>query len=202
LRRAFFRHFGGADLAVHYFDYRPSRQSFGAIEASLRELLAAVASAGPYAVIGYSFGGVLARSVLAAGPDFAMPQRLFLIGSPVQAMRLCETVQSWRIFRWLTGECGQIAASPERMRSIGLAAVATTCIYGTRAAGGPLVFISRAPSDGMVAVREASPEQFEDAVPLSVSHPFIATCRPALALIAERLGRPAAAAPDGASVPT
>lgn len=186
MRRPLFRQFAGAGHAVHYFDYRPSRQAFGTIEARLRELLRSVAAAGPYVVIGYSFGGVLARSVLAGEPGFPLPQRLFLIASPVKAMRLCEAVRGWRSFRWLTGECGQLVATPERMQGIGLPAVPTSCLYGTRSAGA-LSFFSRVLSDGMVAVDETCAERFEEALALPVGHPFIATCKPALALIAQRL---------------
>lgn len=56
-RRALLSHFAASGHVGHYMDYRPSRESFEAIQARLSDRLAAIAADGPYVLVGYSFGG-------------------------------------------------------------------------------------------------------------------------------------------------
>lgn len=165
----------------------PEPESFEAIRTRLGDRLTAIAADGPSVLVGYSFGGVLARSVLTTRADVAPPRRLFLVASPMRALRMCRTVRGWPPFRWLTGGCGQLLADEPRMQALGLPAVATTCIYGTKGYTGPLALTGRTPNDGMVAIDEADPSRFVDALAVRATHPAIATSHEVIAAIESRL---------------
>jgi len=190
-RQPLFQHFAAQGLDCHHFDYRPSRQNFVDIRAQLGNLLSAIAAQGPYVLIGYSFGGVLARAVL-TGHSSAVPppQRLILVASPITSMQMCRRFSNWAIFRWLNGDCGQLLASESQMLALlPLPSVPTTCIYGSNGYSGPHALAGREANDGMVAVSEASPHLFADVVAVHASHPFIATCGAVIKAIQDRLPR-------------
>jgi len=187
LRRPLLSHFAARGHACHYFDYRPSRESFDTIRARLGERLAAIGSQGAYVLIGYSFGGLLARSVLTARPDLPPPARLFLVASPTHSLRMCRIVSHWPLFRWLTGDCGQVLAADARMQAVTFPAVATMCIYGTNGYAGPFALAGRTPNDGMVSVDEVDPRRFKDTLSVRATHPFIATSRAVIEAIGSRV---------------
>ena len=83
----------------------------------------------PY-VIGYSFGGVLLRLLLAEHPELRA-RRLVLLASPLKAMRLSQRIQAWRSYRWTSGECGQLVAEQEAMQAIPMPSQPTALVYGT-----------------------------------------------------------------------
>ena len=186
-RNAFFSHFGAKGHICHYFDYRPSRESLGQIQGRLREMLQTVAQDGPYALVAYSFGGVLCRMSLDELGANEQPAHLFLIASPARALQLCQRVAKLAIFRILIGECGQLVASDIKMAEIGFSPMPTTCLYGTKGSFGPLSFLSSAPGDGMVSVVEAGPDLYADSVAQDTSHPFIATSQATIELVSARL---------------
>lgn len=175
MRRQLLDYLSAQGVQVRYFDYSVRSESLPAIRRRLREELRQTAEAGAYAVVGYSFGGVLARLILCErDPPLPPPRHLVLLASPVKAMGLCQTLGRWALYRWLTGECGQLAASPAAMAAVGLPAVATTCIYGTWRWWGPLALLGRRGAhDGMVTVEEAAPQAFETALAVRVSHALI-----------------------------
>lgn len=189
MRRSLLRHFTARGHACHHFEHRPSRESFDAIRARLSEWLARIAASGPYVVIGYSLGGVLARSVLTPSPAFPLPRRLVLVASPMQSLRMCRSVRGWRLFHWLTGDCGQLLASDERMSAVALPGVPITCVYGTQGYAGPFALAGRTTNDGMIAVAETSPQAFDDVVAVHASHPVIATCRAVVEVIEARMSK-------------
>lgn len=119
LRRPLLSRLAVRGHARHDMDYRPSRHSFEAIRTRLGERLAAVAADGPYVLIGYSFGGVLARSVLTTRPEIAPPERLVLVASPMRSLRRRRTARAWPPLRWLTGDCGQLLADEPTSRRHG-----------------------------------------------------------------------------------
>jgi len=187
LRRPLLSYFAARGHACHHFDYRPSRESFDTIRARLGDRLAAIGGQGSYVLIGYSFGGLLARSVLTARPDLPPPTRLFLVASPTHSLRMCRMVSHWPLFRWLTGDCGQVLAADARMQAVAFPAVATMCIYGTNGYTGRFALAGRTPNDGMVSVEEVDPRRFKDILSVRAMHPFIATSRAVIEAIESRV---------------
>lgn len=187
-RGALFRRLAAHGHAAHYFDAKTFRDDFATIRAQLLAKIGAVAAAGDYVLIGYSFGGVLARAALQALPAHVpRPRHLFLIGSPIEAMHIGRSFRRCWAYRWLTGDCGQVAASTRRMGELAVPALPTTCIYGTRGSRGRLSLAGRGVNDGMVAEAEVAPQRFDDVVPVPVAHPFLPTHRLVLDAVIARL---------------
>ena len=174
-RTAFLKQLGSLGIEVHYFSYSPSRETLAAIEGRLEHQLHQLAARGPFVLVGYSFGGVLARMVINRAPPTSRPRHLILVASPMHSMALSRRVAAWRTFRWLTGECGALAASETAMAAIAMPDVPSTCVYGTRPLWGLINLAGSRPSDGMVSVDEVNPSAFVSTFAQACSHPFIAT---------------------------
>ena len=188
LRKALLRRFEARGHNCHYFGYRPSRESFETIRHRLGDRLITVATRGPYLLIGYSFGGVPARSALTVLPATPLPLRLVLVASPMHSLRRCRRFADLAIFRWLTGDCGKLLASESSMQDVAVPKVPTTCIYGTKGYAGPLALGGRAINDGMIAVAAIDPQSFDDVLAVRASHPFIATSRSVMEAIETCIG--------------
>lgn len=184
MRGKLIRHFGKLGYSVHCFDYSASSQSLREIKARLAEVLSEVAAQGEYHAMGYSFGGVLLRLVLQeSNASMARPRRIVLLASPLAPMRLARALRNWRIYKALTGECGQLVADRDEMARIAFPSVPTACIYGIWPWLGALGLFAgfRLPHDGMVAADEAASDKFHFAAPISASHAFIPANASALA---------------------
>lgn len=135
------RHLRREGLSTSTFGYVVSVEDFPQIRDRLVARISALAAQGDYVLVGHSLGGVLLRAALNVLPGaVAAPRHLFLLGSPVKAARLAGRLQGNPIYRRITGDCGQLLASNDRMDHIGPVAIVTTSIVGTRgiamAAGG------------------------------------------------------------------
>lgn len=185
MRGKLIRYFEQRGFSVHCFDYSASSQPLLNMKAQLSAVLKEVAARGEYHAMGYSFGGVLLRLVLQElATSLAPPRRIVLLASPLASMRLASILKTWRIYKALTGECGQLVADPGAMAKIPFPSVPTACIYGVWPWLGALgVFAGfRLPHDGMVTKDEAAPEKFQFAAPISASHAFIPSHPSALAV--------------------
>lgn len=173
-------------LLVRHFEYSVRRESLNHIKQRLRDECRQVADAGAYIVVGYSFGGVLARAVLCEADAVpAKPVHLVLLASPIKATRLCQAFRHWWVYRWLTGECGQLVASAPAMAGVGLPELATTCVYGTWRWFGPLTLMGGCDvHDGMVTVEEAAPGLCGASLAVKSSHALIPDKRAVHELIA------------------
>lgn len=184
MRGKLIRYFQGMGYSVHCFDYSPSSQPLAEIKAQLTAFLKEISGKGEYHAIGYSFGGVLLRLVLQEScATFKNPRRAVMLASPAKHMRLVSAFRHWRIYRAMTGECGQLVANANAMQAIPFPALPTACIYGVWPWLGMLgLLIGFIPShDGMVTADEAGPEKFQRAVPVNASHAFIPSNQQALA---------------------
>jgi hypothetical protein len=178
---------------VSHHGYFSFAFSMAALRAQLTGRIASLADAGDYALIGYSFGGVLARAALVdtALAGVPQPRHLFLLGSPLRALRISRRFGDCTAYRWLTGEAGQWLRSSQAMRSIVVPALPTTCIVGTRGGlnGRLLGGLGRA-GDGMVADQESCPHRFLDVVRLPCSHATLPAHPDLAPLILSRLPLP------------
>jgi hypothetical protein len=184
MRGKLIRHFEKRGYSVRCFEYSAASQSLPEIKAQLATLLQAVAANGSYHAIGYSFGGVLLRLILQdSNLAVAPPERIALLASPLTPMRLATALKTWRIYKALTGECGQLVADPDEMAGIAFPAVPSACIYGVWPWLGALGLFAgfKLPHDGMVAADEARSDKFHFAAPINASHAFIPSHAAALA---------------------
>jgi hypothetical protein len=115
-------------------------------------------------------------------PDtVTQPRRVFLLGSPVRPARLAERLSHNRVYRLLTGDCGQLLASAPRLGELGPVPVPVSGIVGIRGVDHERGPFRGEPNDGVVAVSEVSAEWITDVVSLPVIH----TLLPASQAVAE-----------------
>lgn len=186
MRRSIIRFFKKQAFDVSCFDFAASSEPFDVVKARLAALLEAVSAKSEYFVIGYSFGGVLARAVLQdASFKSSPPAHLVLLASPVKSSSLCRRFASWKLFKIMTGEFGQLAASESAMAAIGLPNIPSTCVYGVWPWLGPLALVNgfRKQHDGMLTEDEIAPQLFSRALAIEASHAFIPSNPAVLRLI-------------------
>lgn len=141
-----------AGYSVSYFSYSAAREGFIDCVARLQAHIRAHANKGDYLVAAHSLGTVLVRAALVALPQ--PPRASFLIAPPTQACAMAKRFAGWRLFRWMTGECGQLLANADLMRKLPPPPANTTLFAGC---GGPRLRwlpYGRQENDGILAVAE------------------------------------------------
>lgn len=119
---------------VRYFEYYTRREKFVDIQARLIDAIKTMFSQDqPYVIVGHSMGGLLARASLSFLQDH-LPLHLVLLASPSRPPLLAGQAVRSRIYRRITTDCGQRAASPEFYKNLPKPIIPTTIIAGT---GGP-----------------------------------------------------------------
>ena len=165
------RKLGHATSTLSYF---ASFQSLDSIRRRLQRNLEAMASAGEYAVVGHSLGGVLLReALLRLAPAVQQPKHLFLLASPILAPLANQYLSRYALYKLFSGECGQLVSSPERMREIGLPAIPTTCVVGTKSFPRRFSPFGNEPNDGIVLESELCLPLFSDLVRIPARHPAL-----------------------------
>ena len=179
-----------AGLDTACFAYATSLDSFSAITVRLSARIRQLANQGEYALIGHSLGGVLIRAALdALPPGTRQPGHVFLLGSPLRASRLAQSLQGNLLYRMLTRDCSQLLASEQRMQAISPLSAPSTGIFGVRGLAlkqGP--FRGEA-NDGVVAVSEIAADWIGDQVRIPVIHTLLPSSRLVASIILDRLAR-------------
>ena len=181
-----------AGLKPRTFGYAVTLEDFASIRRRLVARIVALAGRGDYVLIGHSLGGVLIRDAVNTLPAATrLPRHVFLLGSPHRPARLAQVLQSNRVYKSLTRDCGQLLGSGPRMAAIGALPVPTTTIAGV---GGPRwqagPFRGEA-NDGVVTLSEVSAEWIADQVQLPAIHTLLPTSRSAARIILNRLAQAA-----------
>ena len=163
-----------AGLKPTTFGYSVAFKNFDAIVARLRTRIALVAATDEYIVIGHSLGGVLLRAALnSLPPGTALPRHVYLLGSPVLASRIATRLQHNPLFRFLTGDCGQLLGAADRMNAIGPPEVPVTGIVGTRGIANRFGIFGDEVNDGLVSVSEVSAPWLTNCVQIPVFHTLL-----------------------------
>jgi thioesterase domain-containing protein len=177
-----------AGLHTHNFGHLVSHQSYDTIVGRLKERLTQIGSNGDYAVVGHSLGGVLLRQALRGLPRTArQPRHLFLLGSPVQMSAIAARMASNPLYRALTGDCGRMLGSAERMATIGAPAVPVTAVVGVKSWSLLAGLLPKESNDGVVTLAEASAPWLTDVVQVPVTHTFLPSDARVTRVILERL---------------
>jgi pimeloyl-ACP methyl ester carboxylesterase len=144
-----------AGLNVRTFSYSATFENFDSISRRLANRIENLPTEGGYILLGHSLGGVLLRQALYMLPiRSARPLHVFLLGSPVTPSRLATRLRMNFIFRTLTGDCGQLLGSTQRMRQVAAIKEPTTSIAGVRGFSISQRFFAGELNDGVVAVVE------------------------------------------------
>lgn len=156
------------------FAYSAALENFDHIRDRLIKRLRLLAEKDDYVVIGHSLGGVLLRSAINALPsDIRQPRHLFLLGSPLVSSRVARTMKDQVLFRVLTGDCGQLLASEQRMSEIDLTSCPITVIVGTKGLAWPPTLFAGEINDGVVALSEVSTTAISDQISVPVIHTYL-----------------------------
>ena len=144
---------GRAGHTCHLFGYQVLTRDLAAIRerfvARVREDLG---EGTPYALVGHSLGGVIARM---AEPELpAGLERLVLLGSPTRTPVLAERMAGNPVFRLLTGDAGQRLADNAFFERLPEPSVPTLVVAGTRGPASPWLPFSGDPNDGIVRLSE------------------------------------------------
>ncbi|MDR2244159.1 MAG: alpha/beta hydrolase [Burkholderiales bacterium] len=166
------RRLRAAGVDARCFGYSATFERFAPCRARLQTRINALTP--PYVLIGHSLGTVLIRSVL---PELTVPPlACFLLTPPTVACRLARRFAPCRPYRWLTGEMGQLLASPAFMAALPTPSMPTTVYVGTRGWRGRFSPFADEVNDGILSVAEtAFPETLPNIqrVEIHTAHSFV-----------------------------
>lgn len=136
-----------------YFGYAPALESLPGILNRLVNRLRLLGRSGePIGLVAHSLGGLLLRLALLRAP--VSVHRLIMLGTPNRQSRMAVWFWQWRLFRWLTSDCGRLLASPNAISEIAPPAISYTIIAGTAGPRHLRLAFGEEPNDGIVAVSE------------------------------------------------
>lgn len=154
------------------FGYSPTFETLQGATARLVKLIERRVDTANYALVGHSLGTVIIRSAL-GHLENRTPSACFFLAPPMLACQAARFFSRFRLYRWMTGEMGQLLAQDAFMRGLPMPAVPTRIYAGV---GGPraswLPFGSEA-NDGILSVSEATGKFAAQAIEVPCLHTFI-----------------------------
>jgi hypothetical protein len=158
---------------VRLVGYLAAVEPYAKIVRRVREECARAGLTGPYAVVGHSLGGLLARvAVGESPPSFPVPVHLIMLGTPNQAPRQARRYGRLLPYRWINGECGQLLMQPEFFARLPPLTIPYTIVAGTRSGPDRRPFGDE-PNDGVVAVSETVVSAADRPVTFPARHTFM-----------------------------
>lgn len=173
-------------MAARQFGYVTVAQPYDRIVKRLVAQLSTMAAAGPYAVVGYSLGGVLLRAALDL-VDGPQPVHFVMIGTPNRAPLLARRLAGFAPFHWAVGEGGSKLAQEEFFRELPVPRCPYTIVAGTRGPTGRLSPFLSAANDGIIAVEETRVRDDDPVIEVPVTHAFLPNAHAVQAIVAERI---------------
>lgn len=154
------------------FGYSPTFETLQGATARLVKLIERRVDTANYALVGHSLGTVIIRSAL-GHLENRTPSACFFLAPPMLACQAARFFSRFRLYRWMTGEMGQLLAQDAFMRGLPMPAAPTRIYAGV---GGPqaawLPFGSEA-NDGILSVSEATGKFAAQAIEVPCLHTFI-----------------------------
>ncbi|HEX9441195.1 MAG TPA: alpha/beta hydrolase [Roseiflexaceae bacterium] len=138
---------------VRYFGYAAFQESFDQIVGRLVATIRATADQHPYALIGHSLGGILARAALPALANMP-PRHLVMLAPPNQAPLLARRLRKHLLYQLMTRDCGGKLTDQAFYETLPQPTIHTTIIAGTAGPRGHWSPFGDQPNDGVVAVEE------------------------------------------------
>ena len=170
-----------------YFGYWALAESYGRILERLGSRLRSVATAGRYAIVAHSLGGLLVRAAL-ADLRIPPPEHVVMLGTPNQRSRLAESAARLAPWRWLAGEAGRKLADPEFYSELPGLSAPYTVVAGTRGLRFSWLPLGRRVNDGLVAVDETPLELDDHVIEVVTGHTFMMNRRRVQTVVLVALG--------------
>lgn len=180
------RRLRGEGHAARQFAYLTIAESYDRIVTRLAGQLSRMAADGPYAVVGYSLGGVLLRAALDR-VDGPQPVHFVMMGTPNRAPLLARRLAVFAPFKWAVGESGSKLAQDEFFRALPVPRCPYTLIAGTRGPVGRLSPFLASANDGIVAVEETRVRDDDLVVEVPVTHAFLPNASAVQVIVADRI---------------
>ena len=108
-----------------------------------------------------------------------------MLGSPQKASRIAAALAGKRLFRALTGDCGQLLARAALIAEVPPLAAPCTSLFGTRGLRGPI--FGDEVNDGIVAESEVAAPWIANTVRVKVVHSMLPASRKVTAVILQKL---------------
>jgi hypothetical protein len=171
---------------VRFFGYAAFQESFDQIVDRLVATIRATIEQRPYALIGHSLGGILARAAL---PSLANrpPRQLIMLAPPNQAPSLARRLRKHLLYRLMTRDCGGKLADQAFYATLPHPTIHTTIIAGTAGPRGHWSPFGDRPNDGVVAVEETHLGPNTEVILVPSVHTLIMNSRQVTRIICELL---------------
>ncbi|HMQ52222.1 MAG TPA: alpha/beta hydrolase [Anaerolineae bacterium] len=156
---------------VHYFGYAAWAESFAHITDRFVRTVQRKVADYPYLVVSHSLGGLITRAALPrlrANP----PRQLIMLAPPNRSPWLAKRLAPNRVYRLLTGDCGQKLADESFYQVLPVPQGPVTIIAGTRNALGLLSPLGGQANDTILTVDETRLAGIE-VVQVAATHAFI-----------------------------
>lgn len=179
-----------AGLRTETFGYSVTFENFSTIKTRLTKKIEAIASKDNYIVVAHSLGGVLLRATLNSLTEKTKkPLHIFLLGSPIQPSRLALSLKNNFLYKSLTGECGQILGSKNRMGKIGEVKLPVTSIVGDHGIFFTKQLFNNEQNDGLVATSEASADWLNSQIHVPTIHSLLPSSKHVSNVILQQLAQ-------------
>lgn len=156
---------------VQYFRYYTRSETFEGIVNRFGQWVNTVNDGQPYAIVGHSMGGLIARAGLPLLKN--LPVHLFLLASPNRPPKLAPYVQNNFLYRYLTTDCGQLVLNSNFYQKLPLPNIPATVIAGSAGPRAGWLPYGFEPNDGALSVQDASMGDAYELIQVPSIHTFI-----------------------------
>ena len=157
---------------VRYFRYHTRSETFENIVSRFIDWVNDAHGGQPYALIGHSMGGLIAR----AGVSYLIehpPRHLILLASPNRPPKLAPYIRNNYIYKYLTTDCGQLVLTTGFYQHLPLPGVSATVIAGSGGPRAKWLPYGIEPNDGALSVQDAFLGEGYELIQVPSIHTFI-----------------------------
>lgn len=141
-----------AGISPHLYGYSAAFEGWVDCSDRLKTFIETRTGQSDYIVVGHSLGSVLARAAI---PRLERrPLALFLLAPPTVACAAARKFSSFRLYRWVTGEMGQLLSKSSFMESISQPDVPMKIYSGVAGGVGIGLPFGNQENDGLLALSE------------------------------------------------
>ncbi|MFN8433718.1 MAG: hypothetical protein U0V18_06845 [Anaerolineales bacterium] len=157
---------------VQYFRYYTRKERFeGIVNRFVQWVNNTISDGQPYAIVGHSMGGLIARAGLPLLEN--LPIHLFLLASPNRPPKLAPYVQNNFLYKYLTTDCGQLVLSSNFYQKLPLPNIPATIIAGFAGPRAEWLPYGFEPNDGALSVQDTSLGSGYELLQVPSIHTFI-----------------------------